>query len=140
MVERICPTCQHGNPLENRFCGTCGTPLERQLPAQRPDNQLQWLGRNLPITWQQLGKTVAISVAALVAEAGLAWLRHQIDNPARTTPTSLARLMRQNPPTTNSTQPGNAVTIVSQRTIEIQDRGNGSGRIIERHFWRRTED
>ena len=78
MVERICPACQHGNPLDDRFCGKCGVPLERQLPARRTDAPLTVAGRQLPVTWQQFGKTVALSVAALAAEAGLAWLRRRI--------------------------------------------------------------
>jgi len=79
MVERICPACLQGNPVNDRFCGKCGAAIERQLPARRGDTQLTVAGRNLPVTWQQLGKTVALSVAAVAAEAGLAWLRHRIE-------------------------------------------------------------
>src|SRR5690349_13946670 len=79
MVERICSTCQHGNPLDDRFCGKCGAPLERQLPARRADSSIMIAGHQLPVSWQQLGKTVASSVNALAAEAGLAWLRRRTE-------------------------------------------------------------
>ena len=67
MVERICPACQQANPIDDRFCGKCGGPLERQLPVRLADTRLTIAGRNLPITWHQLGKTVALSAAALAA-------------------------------------------------------------------------
>lgn len=143
MVERICAACQHGNPLDDRFCGKCGAPLERQLPARRADAPLAIAGRNLPVTWQQLGKTVALSVAAVAAEAGLAWLRKRIESG----PTASAPLARSAP----STRPaettalargpvGSVVTIVSQRVIEIWEGEDGRRQINERHFWRRTEE
>src|SRR6185503_5861970 len=94
MVERICPTCQHGNPIDDRFCGKCGAPLERQMLARRPASQLTVAGRNLPVTWQQLGKTVALSAAALVAEVGLAWLRRRIEGgPAAPSAAPLANIV-----------------------------------------------
>src|SRR5512138_268163 len=91
MVERICPACQHGNPLDDRFCGKCGAPLERQLPARRGDAPLVVAGRQLPVTWQQFGRTVALSVAALAAEAGLAWLRKRMESGPASTAAPLAR-------------------------------------------------
>ena len=146
MVERICPACQHGNPLDDRFCGKCGAPLERQLPARRADALLAVAGRQLPITWQQFGKTVALSVAALAAEAGLAWLRKRIEIGTASIPAPLARAV----PTTRSAAAettalrhspvGSVVTIVSQRVIEIWEGEDGRRQINERHFWRRTEE
>src|SRR3954468_2607709 len=92
MVERICPACQQANPIDDRFCGKCGVPLDRQLPVRLADTRLTIAGRKLPITWQQLGKTVALSAAALAADVGLAWLRRRIEAGPSTTPTTaLAR-------------------------------------------------
>ena len=34
----------------------------------------------------------------------------------------------------------NVVTIVSQRVVEIWDSGDGARRVVERTFWRRTEE
>jgi Double zinc ribbon len=141
MVERICPACQQANPIDDRFCGKCGAPLERQLPVRLADTRLTIAGRNLPITWQQLGKTVALSAAALAADVGLAWLRRRIEAGPATTSTSLARHIPATPP---AATPGNAtgsiVTIISQRVIEIWDSGDGKRQINERHVWRRMEE
>ena len=146
MVERICPACQHGNPLDDRFCGKCGVPLERQLPARRTDAPLTVAGRQLPVTWQQFGKTVALSVAALAAEAGLAWLRRRIESGPSTPSTALARpapaaRAAAAETTALAQRPvSSVVTIVSERLIEIWDSGDGRQHVSERHVWRRTEE
>jgi hypothetical protein len=145
MVERICPTCQHGNPLDDRFCGKCGAPLERQLPARRPESHLAVIGRNLPVTWQQLGKTVAISAAALAAEVGLAWLRRRLEAGPAVAPAALSNLLTSERPAPAETtalarSEGSVVTIISQRVVEIMDSGDGRRQISERHFWRRIDE
>ena len=141
MVERICPTCQQANPVDDRFCGKCGAPMERQLPARLADTRLTIAGRNLPVTWQQLGKTVAISAAALAADVGLAWLRRRLDAGPSAAPTALARSA---PATSDPVAPGrpagSIVTIISQRVIEVWDSGDGKRQINEQHFWRRIEE
>jgi hypothetical protein len=145
MVERICPSCQHGNPMDDRFCGKCGVPLERQLPMRRPDARLTIAGRDLPVTWKQFSRTVALSVAALAAEAGLAWLRRRMDSGPAPAPSALARSAAT--PRAASAQTTalagpvrNVVTIVSQRVVEIWDGGDGTRRVVEHSFWRRTEE
>jgi hypothetical protein len=145
MVERICPACQHGNPLDDRFCGKCGAPLERQLPARRGDASLTVAGRQLPVTWQQFGKTVALSVAALAAEAGLAWLRRRIEAGPAPTATALARATSSPPASSEATAlaarpAAGVVTIVSERLIEIWESADGHRHMSERHVWRRTEE
>ena len=141
MVERICPACQQANPIDDRFCGKCGVPLERQLPVRLADTRLAIAGRNLPITWQQLGKTVALSAAALAADVGLAWLRRRIEAGPSTVSTALARSIPATPAATAPNQAaGSIVTIISQRVIEIWDSGDGHRQITERHFWRRSEE
>jgi hypothetical protein len=140
MVERICPACQQANPIEDRFCGKCGVALERQLPVRLADTRLTIAGRNLPITWQQLGKTVALSAAALAADVGLAWLRRRMEAGPSAAPTALARSIPATPTAAPSQVASNIVTIVSQRVIEIWDSGDGKRQITERHFWRRMEE
>lgn len=141
MVERICPTCQQANPIDDRFCGKCGAPMERQLPARLAETRLTIAGHNLPVTWQQLGKTVAISAAALAADVGLAWLRRRIEASPSAAPAALARSA---PSTSEPVAPGRSagsiVTIISQRVIEVWDSGDGKRQISERHFWRRMEE
>ncbi len=145
MVERICPTCQHGNPLDDRFCGKCGALLERQLPARRGDASLVIAGHQLPVTWQQFGKTVALSAAALAAEIGLAWLRRRIESGPSAAPAPLARSTPAARPaaeaSARASRPvGSVVTIVSERLIEIWESGEGRQQISERHVWRRIEE
>lgn len=141
MVERICPACQQANPVDDRFCGKCGAQMERQLPARIADTRLTIAGRNLPITWQQLGKTVAISAAALAADVGMAWLRRRLEAGPPATSTALARSI---PAASDSAAParsaGSIVTIISQRVIEVWDSGDGKRQINEKHIWRRIEE
>ena len=141
MVERICPTCQHPNPVDDRFCGKCGAPMERQLPARLAETRLTIAGRNLPVTWQQLGKTVAISAAALAADVGLAWLRRRLEAGPSSAPAPLARRTPAAPdPVAPASAAGSIVTIISQRVIEIWDTGDGRRQINEQHVWRRIEE
>jgi hypothetical protein len=141
MVERICPTCQQANPVDDRFCGKCGAQMERQLPARIADARLTIAGRNLPVTWQQLGKTVAFSAAALAADVGLAWLRRRLEAGPSAPTTALA----QRAPAASDTAAtgrvaGSIVTIISQRVIEVWDSGDGKRQINEKHIWRRIEE
>jgi hypothetical protein len=142
MVERICPACQHGNSLESRYCGKCGGTLERQLPARLAEGRLVLAGRQLPVTWQQLGKTVALSAAALAAEVGFAWLRNRVEA-GRNPPAPLAKTTPAARPADSQAmtpRPSGAVTIISQRVIEIWDSGDGHRRIEERAFWQKREE
>ena len=89
----------------------------------------------------QLGKTVALSAAALAADVGLAWLRRRIEAGPAAAPTALARSIPGTPAAATPRQAaGSIVTIVSQRVIEIWDSGDGKRQISERHFWRRMEE
>ena len=81
MEERstFCPRCRHGNPRENRFCGACGSPLASgELPARRPESSPTTASRGLlPAELKPVGRALAVGLAALAAEAGLAWLRRR---------------------------------------------------------------
>jgi hypothetical protein len=141
MVERICPACQQANPVDDRFCGKCGAQMERQLPARIADTRLTIAGRNLPITWQQLGKTVAISAAALAADVGMAWLRRRLEAGPSAAPAVLARsIPAASDPATPARSAGSIVTIISQRVIEVWESGDGKRQINEKHIWRRIEE
>jgi hypothetical protein len=73
-----CPLCRHDNPSENRFCGHCGAPLagSEQL-ALRQANSPNIVDRSLPARFGRVGKALALGLAALAAETGLAWLRRR---------------------------------------------------------------
>ncbi|HEU5012430.1 MAG TPA: zinc ribbon domain-containing protein [Roseiflexaceae bacterium] len=142
MVERICPACQQGNSLNDRFCGKCGTPLERQLPVRAGEGRLVIAGRQLPVTWGQFGRTVALSAAALAAEVGLTWLRRRMDAaPAPNTQkiTRVAPTARAEENTALA-HPQKGITIVSERVVDVWDNGDGHRRVVERSYWRRTEE
>ncbi|HEU5099518.1 MAG TPA: zinc ribbon domain-containing protein [Roseiflexaceae bacterium] len=141
MVERICPACQQANPVNDRFCGKCGAQMERQLPARIADTRLTIAGRNLPITWQQLGKTVALSAAALAADVGMAWLRRRLEAGPSAAPSTLTRSGPiASEPAAQGRSAGSIVTIISQRVIEVWDSGDGKRQINEKHIWRRIEE
>lgn len=142
MVERICPACQHGNSPNDRFCGKCGAPLERQLPMRVGDGRLVIAGRQLPVTWGQFGRTVALSAAALAAEVGLAWLRRRIDTPPAPGMQKISRAIptaRAAEESTALARPQKGVTIVSERVVDVWD-SDGHRRMVEQTYWRRTEE
>jgi hypothetical protein len=74
-----CPRCRHANPPRNRFCGSCGALLTsgEQL-ATREEHRPVPAGRAWPAKFGPVGKVLAVSVAALAAEACLSWLRDKI--------------------------------------------------------------
>src|SRR3712207_1467469 len=79
MDERApCPLCRHHNPQENLFCGRCGASLtgSEQLVPRR-ERHLSVANRTLPARFKPAGRAVALGLAALAAEAGLAWLRRR---------------------------------------------------------------
>src|SRR4051794_16182479 len=85
MEERQpCPLCQHNNPAENRFCGSCGAslPSSKQLVPRREDRQSIAV-RTLPAKLGPIGKELAVGLATLAAEAGLLWLRRRIERTDR---------------------------------------------------------
>jgi hypothetical protein len=80
-----CPRCRHDNPLENRFCGACGASLTvgEQL-ARRPEGSPVTPSRALlPAELKPVGRALAVGLATLAAQAGLAWLRRRVEGPGR---------------------------------------------------------
>ena len=85
-----CPGCGYTeNPPENRFCGYCGVSLERALArwggelTPRTEDRITLRKRLLPGGLGPVGKTVAVSLAAVAADVGLAWLRHRLEKTDR---------------------------------------------------------
>ncbi|GAB4445987.1 MAG: zinc ribbon domain-containing protein [Chloroflexi bacterium OHK40] len=140
MVERICPACQHGNPIDNRFCGACGSSLDHHAlaPARHDEAAIVIAGQRLPLAQvKQIGRAVAMGLVAVAAEAGMAWLRSRTERGA--TPTALALRPRSEAPAQQiAEQAANTVTIVSQRVIEVWEHGGLARQIVERHVWKKT--
>jgi hypothetical protein len=88
MDERIpCPLCRHGNLPENRFCGHCGVLMtSRGQLTPRPEANPTAAIRSLPTKLGPVGKTLAVGVAVLAAEAGLSWLQRRIGTEERSLP------------------------------------------------------
>jgi predicted amidophosphoribosyltransferase len=134
MVERICPACQYGNPLDNRYCGACGGPLAHDALARSGPAAITIAGQQLPVAQiKQVGKVLAVSLATVAAEAGMAWLRRKADE---------ARLPVPKPQTTALARADadlvrNTVTIVSQRVVEVWEHGSLARQVIEKHVWRK---
>src|SRR5919112_1795679 len=77
--EVPCPRCSQENPPTNRYCGSCGVPLTsgEQLATRQEHSPVQ-AGRAWPAKQGPAGKALAVGVAVLAAEAGLAWLQRRI--------------------------------------------------------------
>ncbi len=140
MVERICPQCGAGNPLEDHFCGKCGATLERLLPAPRSPSSLMRFSAALPVRWRDVGRTLAVGAAALAAEAGIAWLRRRIEQGSTTVVPAPPSSTLQRVTPVSGGAPANVVTIISERIIELVDSGNGRRHLRERTLWRRIEE
>lgn len=140
MVERICPACQHGNPMENRFCGACGAALERNELARRAPAALVVAGQSIPLAQvRQVGKAVAISLAALAAEAGIAYLKRRVERVGVPTTALAVRPAQTSALTPQAAeQAGKVVTIVSQRVVEVWEQGSLARQIVEKHVWKKT--
>jgi hypothetical protein len=136
MVERICPACRYGNTVDSHYCAKCGAALERLLPAgPREPTALTIAGRSLPVSWKQVGRTVAIGAAAMAAEAGLVWLRRRLEGGQ---PAPLARNESTLPTPAGAAR--SITTIVSQRVIEIIEGSDGRRTITDRHLWRKIDE
>lgn len=137
MVERICHACQHGNPMENRYCGACGASLEHQALAKGGQEAIVIAGQSIPLAQvKQVSRAVALGLAAVAAEAGIAWLKRRAERVGVPTTALAARPAGQ--PVAQAADPvADVVTIVSQRVVEIWDHGNLTRQIVEKHVWKK---
>ena len=90
-------------------------------------------GAALPVPWKQVSKTVAIGLATLAAEAGLAWLRRKAEHVSVPAASPTQALV----PTRTAQPADDAVTIVSQRVLEVWEQGDLTRKVVERTFWRK---
>lgn len=86
MLERICPTCTHGNAPEAATCTACGVALEQPLVRTTASTLAQRLPA-LPARWRPAAQALALGAVALAVEAGAALLRPK----SKATSTALAR-------------------------------------------------
>lgn len=152
MVERICSQCQHGNPIENRFCGRCGHTLDTpRLPdasSSMGSTALMSPSADLPAEIRQIGTGLAIGLAALAAEAGMAWLRRRVERIGTAPAAPATQALLRAPRTVASASTPNAVaapalptgseTVMRQQVIEIWEEGSLKRQIVERAIWQRS--
>ncbi|MEF3272827.1 MAG: zinc ribbon domain-containing protein [Chloroflexus sp.] len=141
MVERICPACRHGNPLENRYCGACGAALTgTDALASRETSALA--PRQFPLSsaqMRQIGTALALGAVTLALEAGKAWLRRRMGEPQTVTAVPITTTSTAAPIATSvAAEPITiTTTIISQRVVEIWEHGELVRQVVERHVWRR---
>jgi len=123
--------------------------LDRDELAPRQSNDIVIAGHAVPAQLKQVGKAMAVSLATLAAEAGLAWLRQRIERirvssvPTAQQPTSQVRYVVPTSRSeaeivpTNPNPSSNVVTILSRRVVEIWDRDGIARQTVERSVWRR---
>ncbi|NTU79046.1 MAG: zinc ribbon domain-containing protein [Chloroflexales bacterium] len=140
MVERICPACQHGNPMENRYCGACGASLERNALVPHSEGAIMIAGQTIPLAQvKQVSRAVAVGLAAVAAEASIAWLKRRAERAGVPTTALAARPAETTQPATSTADSvANVVTIVSQRVVEFWDQGSLTRQIVEKHVWKKT--
>ncbi len=118
MIERICPRCQTANRGLQRFCDNCGTPFEQPL-RRWTGSALALRSIKIPARWRQTGRVMALGIATLAAEAGIAWLRR-----------SQSQSSYSSPPVSSSN-----IYALQQRVVERWSKGQLQERIVERTVW-----
>ncbi len=80
-----CPQCRRGNSPDNRFCGACGAAFEsgEQLVRWTEERPITARRALLPAELKPVGRALAVGLATLAAEAGLAWLRRRAEGSDR---------------------------------------------------------
>lgn len=127
-MQRICPQCRTSNPMDNQFCGHCGATLQALVPHKNReltpyDDSAKQL--------KQIGQTVAVSLLALAAEAGLAYLRRRLESNEGRPEESKALQPVERSTAPSATQP----TAVSLRVTEVHHNGRLVQRTVERAAW-----
>lgn len=146
MANQACPNCHHVNRGADLYCERCGATLERRPIVVRQDQALSIAGHTLPARQlKRIGASLAVSVAALLAEAGLIWLRRRVQAMEATPPATKRHQKTQAAPETAVIVPDEAaedvptVTVYSERVVEVHRWGRPVKRVIERMVWRREE-
>jgi hypothetical protein len=135
MTQKLCPSCAAQNPLENRYCGRCGSRLDQPLVAPRATELT--IGRSpfLPApTLRQVGRAAAASLVAIAAETALAWLRHRAgqSEPVRVSRQKAAASL----PVKALPAPSSRVSaIVGRRIVRRWQQGRQGQETVEEEVW-----
>lgn len=143
MAMTICSTCGQENPADNRYCGSCGAKLnERALIISQPSPIMIGDRQLSQSQIKALAATIAVGLAALLAEAGLAYLQNLLSSRER--PSLSLRRKKKSAVQETTVVPvrrrnGRVVTVVSERVIVEKRWGRPVRRVVERFAWRGEE-
>lgn len=144
MAGSICSNCNSENPPGYTLCTRCGADLQRPpIIIQEPSSLTIGSPRLPSRELKAIGVSVAVSVLALLAEAGVIWLRRRVRHMEmqpyqKDRKTRLPAVMEEQaaPPRKNK----RVTTVLSERVIEEKRWGRAPRRIIERFAWRHEEE
>lgn len=144
MLERKCPQCEATNAWENVLCASCGAALVRDSIVVSRRSGLVPAATRLPAPVKQVGQAVAVSLAALVAEAGISWLRRRVATdgrlPRRTAAPEKPKAVALYPNAPAQVQPRRRTTVWQQRVTEVWRHGRLEGRQVERTVYRQEDE
>jgi len=135
MTQKLCPSCAAQNPLENRYCGRCGSRLDQPLVAPRSAELI--IGRRslLPApTLRQVGRAAAASLLAIAAEAGLAWLRRRAEQDEPTVPERV-KASSSLPARALPAPSGRVSAIFGRRIVRRWQQGRQGQETVEEEVW-----
>lgn len=143
-MNQTCHYCQHDNAAGDRYCGQCGAALEPGAVVVGRQSRLLNSRPELPaVQLRRIGISLAVTVAALAAEAGMIYLRRRVQRmraaesleaPER----SKSMALRPLPETAQLKS--QKLTVINERVIEERRFGRPIRRIIERVAWQREEN
>jgi hypothetical protein len=136
MTQKLCPACTAQNPLDNRYCGRCGSRLDQPLVAQRPSDLT--IGRSplLPApTMRQVGRAAAASLLAIAAEVGLAWLRRRAEPGEEAALPSRQKAASSLPARALPGPPGRVSAIFGRRIVRRWQQGRQGQETVEEEVW-----
>ena len=143
MALQTCPNCRSGSPVGSSYCSNCGAELRQgsliisqPQPIQVSDGQLA------TPQLKALAATVAVSLAALLAEAALNYLQRRVsrmERPAFSLRIRRARAAEETAIIPVDKQNGRVITVVSERVVEEKRWGRPVRRVVERFTWRGEE-
>lgn len=123
MIERVCSSCLAGNSPDHTHCDQCGAPFDQPLVRQ-PPAPLAQRPTAFPAQWKQAGRVVALGMAAVAAEVGLALLQQRQQR--RGTPLAVRQPAQPS---------GGRVIAVGRRVSETWRDGQLQHRVEEQVMW-----
>lgn len=142
--QKLCSTCGVANPAGNRYCGQCGHGLRLEPVKSNHSLVIDQTGQLVPgIDTRQMARTLAVSVAALTAEAALLYLRRRIRQDSKRSITA----QKAAEPVNRAQRLRNAgvglltgaVLVIAERQLIESENGRPVRQLIERTFYRRDE-